>query len=369
MENRERQERIVRASVIGILANLCIAAAKILVGLAASSLAILSEGMNNAADAGSSFLTLVGTKLAARHPDAKHPFGYGRIEYLTSLIVSTLILYTGVSLLVSSVQSILHPAEMEVSVMAVALVAGSAVIKYLLGTYVIREGKQAESQALIAVGNEGRNDSFFSIVTIAVSVLYMLTRISLDAWAGVFFAVVILKSGFGTLAETASDLIGRPGKKELAQKLYQEIRSTEGILSAADMMLHDYGPDSYSGSVNIEIDHKENIGDIYEYLHALQLRIMHEYHVTMVFGIYAVNNDGAASKEMRLCIGRFIKDHEHVKSFHALYKSAETGKIYCDLIVDYELSDWDCLRREFLDYMKQFYPDNEVVLTIETDFV
>lgn len=369
MNNEERQKRIIKDSILGIVVNLCIAVVKIIVGMAASSIAIISEGMNNAADAGSAFLTLAGTKLSAKHPDSKHPFGYGRIEYLTSLTVAILIMYTGVSLLKSSIDGILHPEEMSVSIVAIALVAGSAVAKFILGTYVIREGKQTESAALIAVGTEGRNDSFFSLITIASSVLYLTAHISLDAWAGIIFAIVILKSGFETLWDTASELIGRPGKKELAEQLYKEIRSTKGILNAADMMLHNYGPDSYSGSVNIEIDHKENLGEIYEYLHELQLRIMHEYNVTMVFGIYAVNNDGKESRELRSYLSRFVRTHEHLLSYHALYRSAASNKIYADFVVDYEQENWEGLRQEFVSYMKEKYPESEIELTIETEYV
>ena len=369
MQIEDRQKRIVRASIIGMLVNLFIAVVKIIVGMAASSLAIISEGMNNAADAGSSFLTLLGTKLSARHPDSKHPFGYGRIEYLTSLTVSVLIMYTGVSLMISSVKGIISPSDMEVSIMAIALVAASAVIKFILSIFIISEAKETESASLAAVGREGRNDSFFSIVTIIASVLYLTMQISIDAWVGALFAVIIIKSGLETMIETLSELIGRPGKKELACQLYKEIRSTKGILNAADMMLHNYGPDSWSGSVNIEIDHKEKLGDIYEYLHELQLRIMHQYHVTLVFGIYAVNNDRADSKEMRAYIGKFVRSHEHLISYHALYESAKSAVIYLDFVVDYELQDWEGLRTEFTSYMKEKYPENEIELTIETEFV
>ena len=155
-----------------------------------------------------------------------------------------------------------------------------------------------------------------------------------------------------TLKNTASDLIGRSGKEELARKLYKEIRATDGVISAIDMMLHDYGPDHYSGSVNIEIDHKRSIGEVYEEIHRLQLRIMEEYHVTMVFGIYAVDEDTSGIVDIRRYIGKFVRVNEHVKSFHALYLSKETSTLYCDLIVDYALGDWEELKESFIDNIK-----------------
>lgn len=362
MNESSRQERIIRTSVVGILVNLLIAAVKIMIGTLASSIAIVSEGINNATDAGSSFLTYIGTKLSGKHPDEKHPFGYGRIEYLTGMVVGVLILYAGLGMLKESVEGILHPSDMNVSILTVLIVAGTAVTKFILGMYTIKVGKSVESEVLLAVGEDGRNDSYFSGLTILSSVIFLFTGFSLDAYAGIVFSFVVIKSGVDTLKNTASDLIGRSGKEELARKLYKEIR-------AIDMMLHDYGPDSYSGSVNIEIDHKRSIGEVYEEIHRLQLRIMEEYHVTMVFGIYAVDEDTAAIVDIRRYIGKFVRVNEHVKSFHALYLSKETGTLYCDLIVDYALRDWEELRESFGEYMKKQYPEYEISLTIETEFV
>ena len=354
MNESSRQERIIRTSVIGILVNLLIAAVKIMIGTLASSIAIVSEGINNATDAGSSFLTYIGTKLSGKHPDEKHPFGYGRIEYLTGMVVGVLILYAGLGMLKESVEGILHPSDMNVSILTVLIVAGTTVTKFILGMYTIKVG---------------RNDSYFSGLTILSSVIFLFTGFSLDAYAGIVFSFVVIKSGVDTLKNTASDLIGRSGKEELARKLYKEIRATDGVISAIDMMLHDYGPDRYSGSVNIEIDHKRSIGEVYEEIHRLQLRIMEEYHVTMVFGIYAVDEDTSDIVDIRRYIGKFVRVNEHVKSFHALYLSKETGTLYCDLIVDYALGDWEELKESFIEYMKKQYPEYEISLTIETEFV
>ena len=249
------------------------------------------------------------------------------------------------------------------------IVAGTAVTKFCLGMYTIKIGKSVESEVLLAVGEDGRNDSFFSGLTILSSVIFLFTGFSLDAYAGIVFSFVVIKSGVDALKNTASDLIGRSGKEELARQLYKEIRATDGVISAIDMMLHDYGPDRYSGSVNIEIDHKRSIGEVYEEIHRLQLRIMEEYHVTMVFGIYAVDEDTSSVVDIRRYIGKFVRVNEHVKSFHALYLSKGTNTLYCDFIVDYALRDWEGLRKSFTDYMKKQYPEYEISLTIETEFV
>lgn len=365
----EREGVITAVSALGIAVNLLIAAAKVVLGLLASSIAIVSEGVNNASDALTSVLTLVGSRLAGKHPDGKHPFGYGRVEYLTSLVIAGLILFTGIEMLMSSVRLIFEPSELNISVPALVVVAASAVIKFFLGVFTVNAGRRSDSGALVGVGLDCRNDSFISVVTILSAVVFIVFHVSVDAYVGVLMSLLVIKAGFDVLRDTVSELLGRPGDAELAAKLYREIRSTPGILGAVDMMLHNYGPDAYSGSVNVEIDHEKTVGEVYEFLHALQLRIMHEYKVTLVFGVYAVDSDHEEVKVIRRQIAEFVRGHEHVKSFHAVYLDPGSPRLYCDLIVDYELRDWELLRREFTEFMLERYPDRELVLTIETEFV
>jgi len=365
-----REGIITATSVFGILCNALIAALRIVVGLWASSIAIITEGVNNAADALTSFLTMLGTKLSAKHPDEKQPFGYGRIEYLTSLAISILILYSGIEMLTHAIEFIINGQNsLDISYVTMAIVAGSALVKFFLGVYTIKTGQKAESKALEAVGLECRNDAFVSVITLISAAVFLLFGLPLDAYAGIITSLLILKTGFGIFKDTISELLGRPGKKELAKQLYQKIRRTDGILGAADLMLHNYGPDSYSGSVNLEIDHKKPLGEIYHRIHKLQLEIMEEYHVTLVFGLYAVDNDSAESKALRKTIADYIVTQNQVKSFHALYLDPENQKCYCDFIVDYRLKDWETLRADFEGYMREIYPNYEIILTIETEFV
>ena len=369
MTQKERNKVIIRTSVTGVVVNVAIAAVKIVAGLLASSIAILSEGVNNAADALTSVLTLVGTKLAGRHPDAKHPFGYGRIEYLTGLVIAAIILVSGFQMLSEAVKHVFNPEPLAISYVSLGVVAVSAVVKFALALYTIARGKAASSEALVGVGLECRGDSYVSVVTIATALLFLFTGISIDAYAGIVMSLVIIKAGVEVGLKTVSELIGGPGEKELAAKIYARVRATPGVVGAADMMLHNYGPGAWSGSVNVEIDHAKSVGEVYAFLHELQLRIMHEEKVTMVFGVYAVDNDHEESKRVREAVLEYVRAHEHVKSFHAIYLEPGTNRIYCDLIVGYGLKDWDALRADFTAYMKDRFPANEIALTIETEFV
>lgn len=365
----DRNKLLQQTSLLGIIINLVLAVIKVLLGLFTKSMAIISEGINNATDIFSSLLALIGSKLANKHPDEKHPFGYGRIEYLTSLAISVIVLVTGIEVLISSVKAIFNKPTLNVSYISLIVIAISAIVKYVYGAYAVSVGKKIESGALIGVGQDSKNDTFLSVITIVSSTVFIIAKINIDAYAGIIISIVILKAGIGILLDTMSELIGRPGKYELAQKIYKKVFDCDIILNAADMMLHNYGPDQYSGSVNIEIDHEKSVGEIYEKIHKLQVDIMHEDKVTMVFGIYAVDNDHEETKKIRTYVANFVKENEHIKNFHAIYLEPHTKNIYCDLVVDYKLKEWDDLKKKFIDYMKKFYSDNNIILTIETEFV
>lgn len=367
--NVNRDLVIARTSTLGIVVNVLLATVKVVAGLLASSIAIVSEGVNNAADALTSVLTLVGAKLAGRHPDEKHPFGYGRIEYLTALVIAVVIIVSGVQMLIESVKLMFNPEPLAISYVSLAIVAVSAVVKYILGAYTVRRGREVSSDALVGVGADCRSDAYVSVITIVTAVVFLVTGVSIDAYAGVVMSAVVLKAGVEVLMKTVSELIGRPGERELAEKIYELVRKTPGVAGAADMMLHNYGPGAWSGSVNVELDHALSVGEVYAVLHKLQLQIMHEQRVTMVFGVYAVDNDHDESVRVRRAVAEFVKGHEHVKSFHAVYLEPETDRIYCDLIVTYALRDWNALREEFLAYMRNRFPGHGIELTIETEFV
>ena len=368
-EPDSREGTVVAVSGLNILVNLIFAAIKVVIGLAVSSIAIVSEGVNNATDSATSLITIVGTKLSAKHPTEKHPFGFGRIEYLTSLLISVLILFTGAELMESSVKLIITPQEMSISYVTMAIIAVSALVKLALGLFTIKEGKRVDSSSLVALGTECRSDSVVSVITLVTALVFLVFHVSLDAYAGIIMSLIVLKAGFEVLKETLSDILGQAGEKELAQELYRIVRAEPLVLNAADMMLHNYGPDAYSGSVNVEIDHSKTVGEVYAALHELQLRIMHEKHITMVFGIYAVDKDHTEIRRLREQVAAFVRQQEHVTSYHALYIHPNGKDIYVDLVVDYALTDWEVLRKEFTAYMAELYPDKHLELVIETNYV
>ena len=239
-----RNSIIIRTSWLGIIANVLMATVKIVIGFLTSSIAIISEGVNNATDSLTAIIALIGTKLANKHPDKNHPFGYKRIEYLTGFIIAIIIIFTGYQMLCISIKLAFNPATLSISYISIIVITVSAVIKFALGTYTVKVGKKVNSIALEAVGIDGKNDSFISIITIVSVLFFLVFNISIDAYAGIIISVLIIKSGFNVLKSTISELLGRPGQKELVDKIYKEICNTKEIINATDMMLHNYGPDT-----------------------------------------------------------------------------------------------------------------------------
>ncbi|MCQ2050828.1 MAG: cation diffusion facilitator family transporter [Bacteroidaceae bacterium] len=364
-----RQGVVMATSAVGIIVNVLLASIKVAIGVLANSIAVISEGINNATDSLSSVITMVGAKLSNKRPTKKHPFGYGRIEYITSLIIAGLIIATAVELLKSSIKLIIEPQDLTVNTLTLIIIAASALVKLWLAWYTIKKGKQVNSGILVAMGTDSRNDCIVSAVTIVSAVVFIVFRFSVDAYAGIITSLFIFKAGFDILKDTLANLLGQPVEKETADELYSIIRSTPGVLNAADMILHNYGPDRYSGSVNIEMDHQMTVEQLYSTIHKLQLDIMHQKGITMVFGIYAVDRDHSEIKQMRQQIAQYVRGKEHVISYHALYLEPQTDVIYVDLVVDYELKDWNRLRTDFTEYMHGLYPDNKIELTIETEYV
>ena len=364
-----RQGVVMATSAVGIIVNVLLASVKVAIGVLANSIAVISEGINNATDSLSSVITMVGAKLSNKRPTKKHPFGCGRIEYITSLIIAGLIIATAVELLKSSIKLIIEPQDLTVNTLTLIIIAASALVKLWLAWYTIKKGKQVNSGILVAMGTDSRNDCIVSAVTIVSAVVFIVFRFSVDAYAGIITSLFIFKAGFDILKDTLANLLGQPVEKETADELYSIIRSTPGVLNAADMILHNYGPDRYSGSVNIEMDHQMTVEQLYSTIHKLQLDIMHQKGITMVFGIYAVDRDHSEIKQMRQQIAQYVRGKEHVISYHALYLEPQTNVIYVDLVVDYDLKDWDGLRTDFTEYMHNLYPDNKIELTIETEYV
>jgi cation diffusion facilitator family transporter len=341
IKNRERN--IINTSIIGIVTNLVLALLKAIIGYLSGSIAIISDSVNNLTDSSSSLITIIGTKLAQKQPDKKHPFGYGRVEYLTSLIIGIIVLVTGVEMLINSVKNIINPSEVNYSMITLVILAFTVAAKVILGIFTKKKGLTLDSGALVASGKDALNDAVISSVTIITALIYILTKVSIDSYAGLLISMFIIAAGFNVLGETLSKILGERTNQELRNEIIRIVEASESVMGAHDLILNNYGPNSYLGSVNVEIDHKKTVGDIYVELHHLQIMIYKSCGVYLIFGIYAIDEESAISKRLWKILMDFKESETHCLGCHGVVIDENKKQIFCDAVLDF-----DCEREEII---------------------
>ena len=232
-----REKTIVRTSVVGILTNILLVGFKAAVGLISNSIAIILDAVNNLSDALSSVVTIIGAKLGAKQPDKKHPLGYGRIEYLSSMIVAALVLYAGITSLVESIKKIITPEAADYGTATLIIIAVAIAVKLLLGLYVKKQGKKVHSSALSASGSDALFDAILSASVLASAVVYLIWGVSLEAYVGVMIAAFIIKAGIEMMIETLNDIIGKREDAEVTRELKRVVCEEEGVQLRSEQKL------------------------------------------------------------------------------------------------------------------------------------
>jgi cation diffusion facilitator family transporter len=366
--NGSRHQVIVRTSLIGILANVLLAGFKAAVGMLSHSIAITLDAVNNLSDALSSIITIVGTKLAGKRPDKKHPMGYGRIEYLTATVIAFIVLYAGVTALKESVSAILHPAKPDYTALVLVIVAVGVLVKVALGRFVKATGERVHSDSLIASGTDATMDAVISASTLAAAGIYLAFGLSLEAWLGAIIAVVIIKSGIDMLRETLSEILGERVQKEKAREIKATVESFPEVQGAYDLFLHNYGPDFLIGSVHVAVPDTMTAGDIDK----LTRRIMHKVHaengvLLEGVGIYSVNTKDPKVMTMRDAITAIVADHDHILQTHGFYVDEGAKSISMDVVIDFAAPDAKAILNDIQNRIEAIYPDYTVRLARDFD--
>lgn len=237
-----RDKVIVRTSVVGIVTNVLLAAFKAVVGFLSNSIAVTLDAVNNLSDALSSIITIVGTKLASRHPNKKHPFGYGRIEYLSAMIVSGIVLYAGITSLVESIKKIIEPDVPDYSMVSLIIIGTAVVVKVILGRYVKAKGEEVHSGSLVASGSDALFDAILSLSVLVTAIVFLVTGLSLESYVGVVISVFIIKSGIEMMRETLNEILGIRADKETTDKIKKIMASEPEVRGAYDLVMFNFGP-------------------------------------------------------------------------------------------------------------------------------
>ena len=366
---KSRDAVIVRTSVIGILANVFLAAFKAAVGLTAHSIAIVMDAVNNLSDAASSVITIVGTKLAGKEPDRKHPFGYGRIEYLSAMVISLLVLYAGVTVFVESVKKIIHPETPDYSALSLVIVAVAVLVKIVLGRYVKSVGEKVNSDSLINSGEDAMLDSVISASTLVAAGIYLIFHVSLEAWLGAVIAAVIIKSGIGMLRETLSKILGERADAQLARDIKATINSFPEISGAYDLVLHNYGPDDYNGSVHIEVPDTLSADVLDKLIRKVTVTVLEKHHVLLTaIGVYSYNTKDPVAAAAREKVAQIAAENPDVLQTHGFYLDQAEKTLRFDFVVSFDAKDRKQVYRDVYENVQKAYPDYKLQIAMDTDF-
>ncbi len=365
----KRDHAIIRTSVIGILANIFLATFKAVVGIFSHSIAIVLDAVNNLSDAASSLITIIGTKLATREPDKKHPFGHGRIEYLSAMIISIIVLYAGITSFTESVKKILHPDVPDYSVAALIIVTAGVVVKIILGRYVKSMGLKYHSDSLVNSGEDATLDSVISASTLAAAGIYLLKGIALEAWLGAVISLVIVKAGVEMLRDTLSKVLGERVDLSLAKAIKETVLSFSEVSGAYDLVLNDYGPDTFNGSIHIEVPDTFTAREVDELSRTITEKVYAKHNVILTaIGIYSANTDNEQYVQMKHKIQEFVIQDEYVLQMHGFYVDEVKKSMRFDLIISFDAPDRYAVYEKLYGEVCKMYPEYTIQMIMDTDF-
>ena len=364
-----RERTIIKTSVIGILANVALAAFKAVIGLMTNSIAILLDAVNNISDAGSSIITIVGTKMASREADKKHPFGYRRIEYMSALIIAVIVLYAGITALTESVKKIITPDIPEYSILPLAILVVAVIVKILLGRYVKSVGVRVNSDSLINSGEDATLDSIISASTVVAAIIFITCNISLEAWLGAIISIVIIRSGVEMIRETVSKLLGERNDPELARSIKKTVTDFPDVRGAYDLVLNNYGPDVWTGSIHIEVPDTFSADRLDRLIREIQMKVHSEHQVILTaIGVYSINTRDSESMEIEKKVREIVFSNRYIRELHGFYITKETNTIRFDIVVSFDAEDRKAVYREVTDAVRKSFPEYSLQVTMDTDF-
>jgi cation diffusion facilitator family transporter len=364
-----REKTIVKTSIIGMIANIFLAGFKAVIGLMTNSIAIVLDAVNNISDAGSSLITIIGTKLASREPDKKHPFGYGRIEYLSAMIISVIVLYAGVTSFVESVKQIINPETPDYNAVSLIIVAVAVVVKILLGRYVKGVGVKVNSDSLINSGEDAKLDSIISASTLVAAGIFLIFHVALEAWLGAIISVVIIKSGIEMLRETISKILGERNDQELARAIHDTVLSFPDVQGAYDLVMNNYGPDKWNGSIHIEVPDTYSADQLDQLLREITMKVLGEHHVILTaIGVYSVNTKDEEVIRAKKQVEEIVFSHEHVRQMHGFYLLRDQKTMRFDIVISFDAKNRRDVCNEVIADVQKAFPDYELQVVMDTDF-
>lgn len=359
-DNQVRGRYGMLSSIVGIVCNILICTAKFIIGALVHSISIISDGFNNLSDCASCIVTMFGYKMAAKPADKDHPFGHGRIEYLTSMIIAAVIVLVGGELLKSSVMKIIHPTEVTFSIVALVVLVISIAVKIWMGIFNTILGKRIQSGVMLATAKDSFSDVAATVATLVALVASIWTDLPVDGAMGVIVSVIILLAGIGIIRETVDQLLGKPADEEVVEQLKQMVKEDKIALGMHDLIIHSYGPGNLIGSVHVEVDAKGDILEIHDAIDLLEHQIYEKLQIMMTIHMDPVETDNEVLNGYREKVGAIIANIDEKLSMHdfrMVVGPTHTNLIF-DVLVPYDSKAKESEIRAIIDkeLAKEMHP-------------
>lgn len=365
--NNDRNTVIIRTSIIGILTNVFLAAFKAVIGILSHSIAVTLDAVNNLSDALSSIITIVGTKLAGKLPDKKHPLGYGRIEYLSAMIVSGIVLYAGITSAVESVKKIFHPETPDYRILSLMIIAVAVLVKILLGRYVKAQGKKVNSGSLAASGSDALFDAVLSSSVLLCAVIFLLTGLSLEAYVGAVISGFIIKSGIEMMIETLDEILGKRADSEITHQIRHLLTEEPQVRGAYDLFLYNYGPDKDLASVHLELPDTMSVKEVDQLTRRVEAKVYRETGVILTgVGVYSYNTGDGEAAKIQNDVHKRVLAHEWILQLHGFYLDVEKKEMRFDIVMSFDIDPREGLQQVCKE-IQSAYPDYSVFIAPDID--
>ncbi len=372
MDEKKREKTIIRTSIIGILGNVALAGAKATIGLIVGSIAIVMDALNNLTDALSSVITIVGTKIANKKPDRKHPFGHGRVEYITSTLIAALILFAGGTAIYQSIVSIIDyfktGLKPDYSVISLIIIGIAILGKVSLGLYFKIQGKKTNSDALKASGTDALWDSVLSSATLVGALFAFFLGWYVEGYLGILIGLFIIKSGIGAMRDAISNIVGQRADEEEVKEILKDINCIPGVKGTYDLILNSYGHKKNIGSAHILVDGKLNAIEIQKIERNITGMMYLKHNTIMTVGIYAENNDSEESRRILAAIKYYLKKYPQILQFHGFFVDLDSHLCNFDLVISFDEKEPEKIINEVQSALKMKFPDLDFIVTLDRDF-
>ena len=359
------------SSIIGIFFNLILFVGKFIAGTLSGSVSITADAVNNLSDASSSIISLFGFKMASKPADAEHPYGHGRYEYLSAMMVAVLIMTIGLELLKSSFDKIINPSPVEFSWLSVAILVFSIAVKLRLMAFNTKIGKRISSQTLIATAADSRNDVISTAAVIAAAIISEFTSYNLDGWIGLAVAAFILISGFGLIKDTINPMLGKAPDDEFVQKIHEKIMSYDGVLGTHDLMIHDYGPGRLFASVHVEMAGEADVFSSHDVIDNIEQDFLRDEKLNIIVHFDPILTEDSTTNDMRHWLSKEVKNINPKLSVHDLRivpGPTHTNLIF-DCVLPFELELTESELKELIsDIVSKTHPDYNCVITVDKSY-